>query len=297
METRVFGKTGMTVSALGFGGSEIGYGNAEQQTVERLLGSALDAGLNVIDTAACYIDSEEKIGTAVAHRRSEYYLFTKCGHASGLSEPDWSPALIEQSIDRSLRRLRTDYIDLMQLHSCSQEVLAQGDVILALERAKQAGKVRFIGYSGDREAARFAVESGAFDTLQTSVNIADQQAIETIAEAHKRDMGVIAKRPIANVAWLSTEEPPAEAYHHTYWQRLQQLKYDFLRDPQAAVGVALRFTLAIPGVHTAIVGTQTPERWQQNAQLIAAGQLPADQYAAIVSHYREVAPPDWVGQT
>jgi len=297
METRVFGKTGMTVSALGFGGSEIGYGNAEQQTVERLLGSALDAGLNVIDTAACYIDSEEKIGAAVGNRRSEYYLFTKCGHASGLSEPDWSPALIEQSIDRSLRRLRTDYIDLMQLHSCSQEVLAQGDVILALERAKQAGKVRFIGYSGDREAARFAVESGAFDTLQTSVNIADQQAIETIAEAHKREMGVIAKRPIANVAWLSTEEPPAEAYHHTYWLRLQQLKYDFLRDPQAAVGVALRFTLSIPGVHTAIVGTQTPERWQQNAQLIAAGQLPADQYAAIISHYREVAPPDWVGQT
>ncbi|MCY0901668.1 MAG: aldo/keto reductase [Firmicutes bacterium] len=299
MEFRTFGATGMKVSALGFGGSEIGYGGSDVSTVERLLGSALDAGLNVIDTAACYMDSEEKIGQAVGHRRSEYLLFTKCGHASGLPYPDWDPELVTASIDRSLKRLRTDHLDLIQLHSCSRETLEQGDVIHALQRARDAGKVRFIGYSGDREAARYAVTCGAFDALQTSVNIADQEAIDlTIALAEKRQMGVIAKRPVANVAWLAEVEPSKEAYSHAYWERLQELRYDFLSHSASdSVGRALRFTLTIPGVHTAIVGTQSPDRWQQNADLLAPGALDANDFNAIRTRFREVAKPDWTGQT
>jgi aryl-alcohol dehydrogenase-like predicted oxidoreductase len=84
MDRRSLGQTGMHVSILGFGGAEIGYGHAAQATVDRLLGEALDAGLNVIDTAECYLDSETLIGHAVAHRRQEYCLLTKCGHAAGL---------------------------------------------------------------------------------------------------------------------------------------------------------------------------------------------------------------------
>ena len=76
MEHRTLGKTSMQVSVLGFGGSEIGYGNASVEIVSRLLGSALDSGLNVIDTAECYMTSEELIGRAVSHRRQDYYLFT-----------------------------------------------------------------------------------------------------------------------------------------------------------------------------------------------------------------------------
>src|SRR6266700_2859156 len=126
METRQFGQTDMQVSILGFGGSEIrGHSLAD---IVQLLGSALDNGLNVIDTAECYGDSEDLIGRAVAARRDEYYLFTKCGHAVG---------------------------------------------------------------------------SGVFDTLQTTVNIADQQGIDfTLPMAIERQMGIIAKRPIANAAWL-----------------------------------------------------------------------------------------------
>lgn len=299
MEKRRFGKTGLQVSVLGFGGSEIGYEHADIPTVKRLLGSALDAGLNVIDTAACYLDSEEKIGAAVGDRRSQYYLFTKCGHASGLPDPDWSKALIAKSIDRSLRRLRTDYVDLIQLHSCSLDILKQGDVITALEQARDAGKVRFIGYSGDGQAARYAVECGRFDTLQTSVNVADQEAIElTIAKALERDMGVIAKRPIANAAWLSPTEPPSSAYHHAYWLRLQALRYAWLQGGATeTVSAALRFTLSIPGVHTAIVGTKNPQRWQENAAMLASGMLSSSEYAAIRAHFQAVAKPDWVGLT
>jgi hypothetical protein len=112
----------MAVSILGFGGAEIGYGRAAQATVDRLLGEALDTGLNVIDTAACYLASEALIGRAVAHRRQDVYLLTKCGHARELSLPDWDPRLLTRSIERSLQRLRTDAVDAVQLHSCALDV-------------------------------------------------------------------------------------------------------------------------------------------------------------------------------
>jgi len=288
----------MQVSILGFGGAEIGFEGASPETVERLLGSAIDAGLNVIDTAECYKTSEELIGRTMSHRRGDYYLFTKCGHASGLDGEDWDPNMLEASIDRSLKRLRTDYVDLLQLHSCSKELLERGEVIEVLRKAKEAGKTRYIGYSGDREAALYAVRCGAFDSLQTTVNIADQQAIElTIPEAARRGMAVIAKRPVANAAW-KTGRRPDNGYHQPYWERLQQLRYDFLQDDlETSVGTALRFTLSIPGVCTAIVGTSKPDRWAQNARQLEAGMLPADRYEAIRTRWKEVAKPDWVGLT
>ncbi len=295
MEKRTLGRTGLEVSALGFGGAEIGFQNASLETVERLLGSALDAGLNIIDTGECYAGSEELIGRAVGHRRGQFHLFTKCGHASGLPYEDWNPQLLRESIDRSLIRLGTDTVDLVQLHSCSEEILRQGDVIAALQEAQDAGKTRFIGYSGDREAARYAVECGAFDTLQTSVNIADQQPLSlTLPLAAEKNIGVIAKRPLANAAWTKTD-PKADDYAYPYWTRLHALGYDFLTSPDAA-SVALRFTLAQPGVATAIVGTQNPERWLQNAKLLDAGPLSAAEIKAIQSRWSATAQADWVGQ-
>jgi aryl-alcohol dehydrogenase-like predicted oxidoreductase len=297
MEKRKFGSTDMNVSVLGFGGAEIGYEHASRETVERLLNSALDAGLNVIDTAECYIDSEELIGQAVSHRRQEYYLFTKCGHNRGFDLPDWDLKMLEQSIDRSLKRLKTDYVDLIHLHSCSEELLRRGEVIEVLQKAREAGKTRYIGYSGDGKAALYAVQCGAFDSLQTSINIADQQAIDlTLPIAREKGMGVIAKRPIANAAW-KTGQKPADPYHHTYWERLQQLDYEFLRgDLDDSIAVALRFTLGLPGVHTAIVGTKNPGRWQQNADLLKEGPLPEEIYNAIRSRWKEVSRGQWEGQ-
>jgi aryl-alcohol dehydrogenase-like predicted oxidoreductase len=297
VKRRRLGRTDMTVSVLGFGGSEIGYEQVGVRTVERLLGSALDAGLNVIDTAECYADSETLIGRAVGARRSHVYLFTKCGHAAGWSRPDWRPSSLLASIERSLGRLATDHVDLVQLHSCSLAELRKGDVIDALERARERGWTRYIGYSGDAEAARYAVECDRFDTLQTSVSIADQDAIErTVPLARARGMGVIAKRPLANVAWKYARRP-AEPYHQTYWSRLRRLDYDFLKGERGdAVGTALRFTLGVPGVHTAIVGTTKPERWHENAALVAAGALPRAEFASIRARWQEVADPSWVGQ-
>ncbi|GAB4466032.1 MAG: aldo/keto reductase [Armatimonadaceae bacterium] len=296
MEKRTLGKTGMEVSVLGFGGAEIGFRHIDPATVGQLLNKALDAGLNVIDTAAVYADSESLIGQTVSNRRSDYFLFTKCGQGGAFNLPDWSPETIAKSIDRSLQRLKTEVLDLVQLHTCSEEVLRQGDVITALQKARDAGKTRFIGYSGDSRAALYAVESGAFDTLQTSVNIADQECIElTLPKAVEASMGVIAKRPVANVAWMFDEAASRNTYHFTYWQRLQKLQYPFLETPEA-FATALRFTLSSPGVHTAIVGTTKPERWQQNAALLKAGNLSEDEWEAIRARWREVAEADWKGQ-
>ncbi len=297
MEKRQLGKTDMHVTALGYGGAEIGFEKAAPESVSRLLGEALDAGLNMIDTAECYLQSEELIGQAVAHRRGEFYLFTKCGHPENPGVGDWRPESLLATIERSLQRLKTDCVDLVQLHSCSENELRKGDVIAALQQARAKGHTRYIGYSGDGSAARFAIECGAFDTLQTSLNIADQEAIElTLPRARERARGVIAKRPIANAVWRHAEKP-ANDYILPYWERLRQLDYEFLRtEPENAAAIALRFTLSVPGVHTAIVGTANPTRWRQNAALLAAGPLDDSRMAAIRGRWKAVAGVDWVGQ-
>jgi aryl-alcohol dehydrogenase-like predicted oxidoreductase len=204
-----------------------------------------------------------------------------------------------ESIERSLRRLRTDCLDLIQLHSCSESVLRKGDAITALQSAREKGYSRYIGYSGDSLAAKFAVESGAFDTLQTSINIADQESLELILPlARERGMGVIAKRPIANAAWKE-EHKPIDSYHHVYWDRLSKLDYDFIRQRslEQSIAHALRFTLSVPGVHTAIVGTAKPERWLQNAKMIEAGLLKESEFEAIRERWDDIRSRTWIGQT
>ena len=299
MEKRRLGKTDMVVSVLGFGGSEIGYERAPSLTVKKLLNEALDAGLNVIDTAECYVTSEELIGVAVGARRGDFYLFTKCGHERGWSYPDWRPESLLRSIERSLKRLKTDYVDLVQLHSCSEVELREGGVIDALKRARKRGTTRYLGYSGDSAAARYAVECGDFDALQISVSVADQEALERVLPlALARNLGVIAKRPLANIAWHNGSRPPDDFYGHVYWERLQKLKYPFLEgDLKAIVATALRFALSVPGVHTAIVGTAKPGRFMENAVALEAGPLPKDDFDKIRACWREVAQATWTGQT
>jgi aryl-alcohol dehydrogenase-like predicted oxidoreductase len=251
----------------------------------------------VVDTAPCYGNSEELIGRVIGHRRKDFYLLTKCGHASGLPFADWTPALIEPSIDRSLKRLGTDYIDIVQFHSCEERHLRRGDLIYALQRAREKGKLRYLGYSGDGAAAQYAAQSGAFDTVQISVSIADQDAIDTVLPLlRQHDIGVIAKRPIANAAWLGGGWWSLGSYSRPYRMRLRKLNYDFLTlDAKQAVGIALRFTLSVPGMHTAIVGTTKPARWQQNAALLAEGPLPQSEYASIRARWRSAASSDWIG--
>jgi aryl-alcohol dehydrogenase-like predicted oxidoreductase len=324
IKTHAFGTTGMQVGVLGLGALEIGFELATDQTVDALLGAALDVGINVIDTAAMYADSEEMIGRALAGRRNQVLLFTKCGAClpprlsltgfllrsqrklrrslgladqyEGLSEGlSWHPRALEWNIEQSLLRLKTDCIDLIQLHSCSEETLRQGEVIEVLHRAREAGKVRHIGYSSDGGAAPYAIQCGLFEAVQISINIADQQPLDqAVPLAIEHGMGVIAKRPIANGLWRSIHRPDS-IYHRAYWDRLQKLQYNFLQD-ERAFETALRFTLSVPGVHTAIVGTTNPAHLLENAKYAKAGFLGHDEFEMIRARWKQVAEPNWTEQ-
>ena len=302
LEKRRLGKTELQVCVLGFGGSEIGYARTDQERVTTLLNTAIDQGLNAIDTAECYVDSEVAIGNAVSHRRDEYALFTKVGHWPRGAE-GWTAGAVTESIERSLKRLQTDHVDVVHLHSCGIDVLEKGEVIDALEKAKAQGKTRFIGYSGDSMAAKYAIETDRFDTLMTSISFCDQEAIDlTLPLCRERDMGVIVKRGIANAVWRY-DSKPGNGYVVEYWNRMNRLGYDFTSaenrentGPDGPAGIALRFVLGLPGVHTTVVGTTNPTRFAQNAALIEAGPLSAEQVEAIRARWKEVAPAEWVGQ-
>ncbi|GAC1357071.1 MAG: hypothetical protein PVSMB5_01150 [Ktedonobacteraceae bacterium] len=287
IEKRFPGSTDMRVSRVGFGGNKLR--TSAGVDISRLLNQVLDAGVNVIDTAECYGESEELIGRAVSHRRSDYYLFTKCGHAGGFELPDWHPRVIEQSIERSLKRLRTDYLDLVQLHACPQEVFQQSEIIEVLQRVRKAGKVRSIGYSGDREDAHSAIKSNLFDTLQVTINIADQEAIDAIIPlARAQGMGIIVKQALARVAWRDGKSS-SDPTRRTYAKRLQTLDYDFLtRDHDEAMSTTLRFPLSIEGVDVVLMGTTNLDHFQQNMALLSAGPLPVTQFRAIRDRWHVV---------
>ncbi len=297
MKYSTLGKTGLEVSRLGFGGAEIGYFGEDEASVDSLLGSAIDSGLNFIDTAAAYWTSERLIGNSIKDRRKDLVVISKCGAVDGFSRSDWSKKGILETIQSSLTLLKTDYLDVMQLHSCEALILERGEAIEALIVAKERGYTRFAGYSGDGAAAVKAIDTDFFDTLQTSVSIADQESIDlTLPLARDREMGVIAKRPIANAVWRN-DSLPEDPYHHEYWNRIEKLEYPFLEKPLAeSIGIALRFTLSVDGVHSAIVGTTKPGRWQENAGHVTAGRLSEDEFESIRNRWKERAEDDWFGQ-
>ena len=271
METRTLGNTGLKISRLGVGLARIGaeLTMADVDEAGQVLDRALDVGINFLDTAGCYGAAEEMVGRTIAHRRDEYVLATKCGHATGdLSGQPWTAQTIKGSVARSLARMKTDHLDLLQLHSCGLEVLQQGEVIEALLEAKRSGQTRFIGYSGDNEAALWAVESGLFDTLQTSYNVADQHArTRLFGPARAKGMGIIVKRPVANGAWGAQRSP--YAYASEYFRRAQLMAQagPIPGAPDDRILVATGFVFAHPDVDTAIVGTRNPSHMKANIEM------------------------------
>ena len=165
--------------------------------------------------------------------------------------------------------MKTDYLDLVQLHSCDISVLERGEATGALLEAKKAGKTRFVGYSGDGDDALWAIESGLFDTLQTSFNLVDQEArTKTLPIAKARGMGVIVKRPIANGAWGKKSSP--SGYAAEYFRRAQQMDHErpVAEAPPDSILLSLGFVLAHDEVSTAILGTGDPAHMGSNINLM-----------------------------
>jgi aryl-alcohol dehydrogenase-like predicted oxidoreductase len=253
----------------------------------------LDRGVNVIDTAASYAGSEEAIGKAVSHRRKDYHLISKCGQAfEELPGKAWSGELIAATVDRALRRLQTDRLDVMLLHSCDLDVLKQGEALGALVRARQAGKVRFVGYSGDNDAAAFAAQLPDVEVLETSISFLDQANIARVLPlAAEHNLGVVAKRPLANSAWRPPDELTgfyrdyAKPYHERFIRMGLKIE-QFAAGAQDWAKAALAFTLSQPRVHTAIVGTTSPENALRNLEAVENASLSAEAVQRIREAFR-----------
>ncbi len=309
MELRSFGKTGLKVSALGFGGAPVGFLETEQTEVTEILNNLLDQGVNLIDTAAGYAGSEEMIGKTISHRRDEYILVSKCGRAEDeLGGEAWSATVIENTVDRALRRLQTDHLDVMLLHSCDLETLQKGEAVGALVKAREAGKIRFLGYAGDNDAAVFAAGLDDVAVIETSISICDQANIDSVLPlCQQNNVGVISKRSIANAAWKGAagQRGMYVNYAQTYTDRLAQkaITPEDLGFPGDAArlwpDIALRFTLAQPGLSTAIIGTTKASHVTTNLAAAREGPLPESTIKDLRAAFQRAeaaAGEPWLGQ-
>ena len=297
-----FGSTGLTASILGYGAAPAAFLKSDAVDVINFL---LDNGVNLIDTATGYPGSHEFIGDNFSHRRKDFILVSKCGNkVQGSDTPLWSEELITYSIERALQTLKTDHLDVMLLHSCDLKTLEKGEAVGALVKAREAGKIRFAGYSGDNEAATYAAKMPEIAVIETSVNIVDQRNIGgAIAAARAQNLAVLAKRPIANACWKDLESQPGmyKNYAATYTKRLAEMDIepsDFgFKGPADWPEIALRFTLSQPGVCTAIVGTTSKANAQKNLEIAEKGDLPDETVAAIRAAFEAADDGTWTGQT
>lgn len=311
MLKRTFGKTNLSVSVLGFGAAPAAFLNEQETRQVTVIEQLLANGVNFIDTAASYPGSEAFLGRRFSNRRNEFVLVSKCGSQIPESKAEaWSAQLIADTVERALRFLNTDHLDVMLLHSCSIDVLKKGEAMGALVKAKQAGKTRFIGYSGDNDAAAYAAGLKEVDVIETSISIADQVNIDQVLPiAKKNNVGVIAKRPVANAAWKDITQQPGmyQSYAKEYTERLRKMKITPADVGFAATSkngdeawpeLALRFTLSFPDVHTAIIGTTNPKNAEANVRYANAGPLPNDMVQKLRDAFRKADPNGtWTGQT
>lgn len=293
MEQRAFGKSGLKVSVLGLGAGGIGDASTPDKEIEEFLNGVLDAGVTLIDTARAYGLSEDRIGRFLSRRRKEFVLSTKVGYGIA-GVPDWTYSCVEAGIVEALRLLRTDYLDIVHLHTCGLRILQEGGPLRALEEAVQAGKARVAAYSGENEELEWAVESGRFGSVQHSVSISDQRGIvRFLPRESEKGLGVIAKRPVANAPWRFDDCPRAD-YAEEYWWRWKTMDLD----PHGLdwQELALRFSAFTDGVHSCIVGSRNIQHVLQNIAIVEKGPLPAEQYNEIRNAFHQNDPGWWVGE-
>ncbi|BDU72126.1 aldo/keto reductase [Mesoterricola silvestris] len=293
MQTRPFGTTGLSVTPLGFGAMHLNDARVGEAEAGALLNAVLDLGVNLVDTARGYGLSEERIGRHLARRRGEFVLSTKVGYGIPGFE-DWTYACVLAGVDAALARMRCGHLDIVHLHSCPLPVLERGEVIRALEACVAAGKVRVAAYAGDNAELDFALGSGRFASVQTSVSVCDQVNLaHRLPALRARGLGVIAKRPLAGAVWTRAERPGDHA-EGAYWDRWRAMGLDRLPTDLPPGEVALRFAAHCPGVDASIAGTASLEHFRRNLEAVEKGPLPTDLEEAIRSAFLHHGP-GWAG--
>lgn len=287
LPTRALGRTGLKVTLLGFGAMELrgpriwGGRPVTEQQAERILNAVLDAGINFIDTSNDYGRSEEFIGRFISHRRSEYFLATKCGckltPAGDRDETShiWTRDNILRGVEESLARLKTSYVDLLQLHNPTVEAVRENKVVDVLREVRAAGKARFIGISTVLPHLSAFLDMGVFDTFQIPYSCLERTHERLIGDVAKAGAGTIVRGGIARGSFL----PERTTAQRELWENA---RLSDLLDGRDRAEFVLRFTLSHPDVHTTIVGTLDPEHLAANLAALAKGPLPAGVYKEAV---------------
>lgn len=283
---RQLGRTGLQVTMLGYGAMELRGAprgrDITPQQAETILNAALDAGINYIDTSIDYGQSEELIGRFIAHRRSDYYLATKCGCLVGAPPAPrgqrtphvFTRENILAGVNQSLARMKTDYIDVLQFHaSPSKETLEENDAIETLLELKREGKVRFIGMSATLPHIVDHIAMGVFDVFQIPYSALEREHEEIITQAAQAGAGIVIRGGAAK------GEPAEDKQEGNRWLLWQKAGLDDLLDGMSRMEFILRFTFTHPDLHTTIVGTINPQHLRDNVNALLKGPLPPDLYA------------------
>ena len=268
LETNEFGNTGLQVTRLGYGAMELREG--PEDLANDLLNLVLDSGINFIDTSIDYGDSEKLIGKFISHRRSEFFLASKCGCPVGFEKDHvFTKENITNGINQSLKLLKTDYLDLVQLHNPINNVIEENDVIQTLLDIKQDGKVRFIGTSSFLPFLPDHVAMGVFDTFQIPYSALNREHEKLITSASKSGAGTIIRGGVSKGEFGRNRE----------WDNFSKSNLDDLLDEgESRTAFLLRFVLSHPHLNTTIVGTKNLEHFKENINTANKGKLSEDIY-------------------
>jgi aryl-alcohol dehydrogenase-like predicted oxidoreductase len=295
IETRTLGRTGYDATVLGYGAMELRgapRGPAvSDEDAGRILNSVLDEGINLIDTSVDYGGSEELIGRHIAHRRDEYFLASKCGCPLSMAPDapvpaphDYSAANVRADVDQSLRRLKTDRLDLVQVHmSPSQQQLVADQTIETLEALRAAGKVRFLGMSGTLPHLPDHIAMDVFDVFQIPYSVVQREHEELISAAASAGAGTLIRGGAARGAPSQDKmwrQGPLTQAAGVGQQRWEESDIEELLDDMSAIEFTLRFTLSHPDLSSTIVGTANLDHLRSNVAIAEKGPLPADLYDA-----------------
>jgi aryl-alcohol dehydrogenase-like predicted oxidoreductase len=291
LPSHVLGRTGETVSALGYGAMELRGSDRGRELSDadagRILNAVLDSGITLIDTSVDYGVSEERIGKFISNRRNEYFLASKCGcyvtgpapepEASGRTPHVFTPENIVAGVEQSLRRLQTDHLDLVQLHaSPSKAVLEENGTIEAMQKLQAEGKVRFLGMSGTIPNLADHIAMGVFDVFQVPYSCVERQHEELIAQASAAGSGILVRGGAAKGAPSDSER--ARDRNPNQLSTWDKADLDDLLDGGTPMEFVMRFTGTHPGMSTNIVGTINLDHLTSNVAAVSKGPLPDDVY-------------------
>jgi len=278
LEKRNIGKSSLQATILGFGALEIGRdwglgsdtARPDDAGAKSVLDCVLDSGITLLDTASAYHKSEERIGRYVSNRRNEYVLASKCGEHN--SEPstyyDFSYKAVKASIDNSLRLLKTDVIDVMQIHfgAGEEQVLEDGETVAAMKDAKKEGKIQLLGASIDSRLAKFCALSGDFDMLQLGYSLLDRVNTENIAYCKEKGVGVFIRTGLA-FGRLTERGMMAQKTADKKDEKLEALYALCGWDGDLLAAMALRFLYETDGITSILAGTKNPAHVTKNIAL------------------------------